>query len=416
MGSLCDFCGDQRSVVYCRSDAASLCLSCDRNVHSANALSRRHSRTLLCERCYSQPATVRCIEESISLCHNCDWNGHSAFASASGHKKQTISSYTGCPSAAELANIWSFVLEFPSVTDSSCEQGMGLMSINENSTSTCWGPLPNNCNADNADISIINNLEDVNKQNIHIGSSSTSPNPMICSSDQEAGSVDSTTPKPSNTGMETGIDKDDFYNDFSVTVDLSFENYEELFGTSHTHLEKLFDDVGIENFFETESSVANSNCQGEFVTEVSSAVQVKSLHAGCSNAVPADSVMSNPVAKGDSSMSAPARGAHSSLSVSFSGLTGESSAGDYQECGVSSMLIVGEPPWYAPGPESSIKAANRGDAVMRYKEKKKIRKFEKKIRYASRKARADTRKRVKGRFVKVGEAYDYDPLCQTRSC
>ena len=35
--------------------------------------------------------------------------------------------------------------------------------------------------------------------------------------------------------------------------------------------------------------------------------------------------------------------------------------------------------------------------------------FGKKIRYASRKARADTRKRVKGRFVKTGEAYDYDP-------
>lgn len=41
--------------------------------------------------------------------------------------------------------------------------------------------------------------------------------------------------------------------------------------------------------------------------------------------------------------------------------------------------------------------------------------FEKKIRYASRKARADVRKREKGRFVKAGDAYDYDPLCQTRS-
>lgn len=35
--------------------------------------------------------------------------------------------------------------------------------------------------------------------------------------------------------------------------------------------------------------------------------------------------------------------------------------------------------------------------------------FGKQIRYASRKARADTRRRVKGRFVKAGEAYDYDP-------
>lgn len=42
--------------------------------------------------------------------------------------------------------------------------------------------------------------------------------------------------------------------------------------------------------------------------------------------------------------------------------------------------------------------------------------FDKSIRYASRKARADVRRRVKGRFVKAGEAYDYDPLSQTRSC
>ncbi|GAB2275016.1 Zinc finger protein CONSTANS-LIKE 9 [Dionaea muscipula] len=53
---------------------------------------------------------------------------------------------------------------------------------------------------------------------------------------------------------------------------------------------------------------------------------------------------------------------------------------------------------------------------MRYKEKKKTRKFEKRVRYASRKARADVRKRVKGRFVKAGDAYDYDPLSQGGAC
>ncbi|KAI3816706.1 hypothetical protein L1987_16410 [Smallanthus sonchifolius] len=46
-------------------------------------------------------------------------------------------------------------------------------------------------------------------------------------------------------------------------------------------------------------------------------------------------------------------------------------------------------------------AKNRGDAMLRYKEKKKTRRYDKHIRYESRKARADTRKRVKGRFVKA---------------
>lgn len=133
MGYICDFCGEQRSMVYCRSDAACLCLSCDRNVHSANALSRRHSRNLLCERCNSQPAIVRCSEERITLCQNCDWLGHGTSTSSSTHKMQTINCYSGCPSAEELSSIWSFVLDIPSIGDSTCEQELGLMSINDNS-------------------------------------------------------------------------------------------------------------------------------------------------------------------------------------------------------------------------------------------------------------------------------------------
>lgn len=44
-----------------------------------------------------------------------------------------------------------------------------------------------------------------------------------------------------------------------------------------------------------------------------------------------------------------------------------------------------------------------------------VNRFAKTIRYASRKDRADVRKRVKGRFIKAGERYDYDPMCPTAS-
>lgn len=133
MGYMCDFCGEQRSMVHCRSDAACLCLSCDRNVHSANALSKRHSRTLICERCNAQPASVRCSDERVSLCQNCDWLGHNTGAN-SHHKKQTINCYSGCPSSEELASIWSFCLDLDFSEGggrSACEQGMGLMTIDE---------------------------------------------------------------------------------------------------------------------------------------------------------------------------------------------------------------------------------------------------------------------------------------------
>ena len=51
-------------------------------------------------------------------------------------------------------------------------------------------------------------------------------------------------------------------------------------------------------------------------------------------------------------------------------------------------------------------AMDREAKVMRYKEKRKRRRYEKQIRYASRKAYAEMRPRVKGRFAKVpdGEA------------
>ena len=140
MGYTCDFCGNQRCMVYCQSDAACLCLSCDRNVHSANILSKCHSRTLICERCNSQPAFVRCVEERVYVCQNFDWMGHGASTSPSAHKRQSISCYSGCPSAAELSSICSFVLDFPSAGESTCEEEMGLMSIHENSTGNAQTP------------------------------------------------------------------------------------------------------------------------------------------------------------------------------------------------------------------------------------------------------------------------------------
>lgn len=55
-----------------------------------------------------------------------------------------------------------------------------------------------------------------------------------------------------------------------------------------------------------------------------------------------------------------------------------------------------------------ISAADREARVLRYREKRKNRKFEKTIRYASRKAYAETRPRIKGRFAKRSDTADVD--------
>ncbi|KAF7833231.1 zinc finger protein CONSTANS-LIKE 9-like [Senna tora] len=408
MGYICDFCGDQRSMVYCRSDAACLCLSCDRNVHSANALSRRHSRTLLCERCNAQPALVRCSEERITLCQNCDWLGHGTSTSSSTHKRQTINCYSGCPSAEEFSSIWSFALDIPSMGDSTCAQELGLMSINENSSCAPESQIVSGS-------AQVTNIHGINKS--WAGASSmpeSSSEPRI--PDQSTGPTNESLPKlycPSTKGPFPCEDEhDDLYGDFDMDeVDLNLENYEELFGVALSHSEELFENGGIDSLFGTKDvSAGDSNCQGAAAAEGSSIGLVNTMQPACSNAASADSILST---KTEPVLCFTGRQAQSTLS--FSGVTGESSAGDHQDCGASSMLLAGEPPWCTPCTENSIQSANRSNAVLRYKEKKKTRKFEKKVRYASRKARADVRRRVKGRFVKAGEAYDYDPLSETRS-
>ncbi|CAL5034089.1 unnamed protein product [Urochloa decumbens] len=65
-------------------------------------------------------------------------------------------------------------------------------------------------------------------------------------------------------------------------------------------------------------------------------------------------------------------------------------------------------------PDSSVE---RGAKLMRYKEKRKRRCYEKQIRYASRKAYAEMRPRVKGRFAKVPEASTpRQPTLATTTC
>ncbi|OWM65184.1 zinc finger protein CONSTANS-like [Punica granatum] len=64
------------------------------------------------------------------------------------------------------------------------------------------------------------------------------------------------------------------------------------------------------------------------------------------------------------------------------------------------MPLMGNSQIFLAGPPMiPCQMMNREAKVLRYKEKKKARKYEKKVRYASRKAYAESRPRVKGRFA-----------------
>jgi len=62
---------------------------------------------------------------------------------------------------------------------------------------------------------------------------------------------------------------------------------------------------------------------------------------------------------------------HPSMSLSLSNIIGESSAVDYQDCGLSPIFLTGESPWESHLDASSPHA--RDKAKMRYNEKKKTR-------------------------------------------
>ncbi|KAJ0232760.1 B-box domain protein 30 [Hirschfeldia incana] len=54
----CNLCGEN-AAVYCEADTAFLCRKCDRLVHSANFLARRHLRRVICTTC--RRLTRRCL-------------------------------------------------------------------------------------------------------------------------------------------------------------------------------------------------------------------------------------------------------------------------------------------------------------------------------------------------------------------
>ncbi|CAI9781127.1 unnamed protein product [Fraxinus pennsylvanica] len=102
----CDFCGETKALLYCRADSAKLCLSCDREVHSTNPLFKKHTRCLLCDKCDSSPVSIYCCTESLVLCQNCDWEKHDNLRLI--HDRRPIEGFIGCPSVSELMSILGF--------------------------------------------------------------------------------------------------------------------------------------------------------------------------------------------------------------------------------------------------------------------------------------------------------------------
>ncbi|GMI88439.1 B-box domain protein 10, Constans like 12 [Hibiscus trionum] len=424
MEPICDFCRGERAVVYCKSDSARLCLSCDGCVHSANLLSRRHARSLLCEKCNSQSAVVRCLDEKLSLCQDCDKNGDCC--SSLGHCREALNSYTDCPSLAEFRRIWSSVLgaSSPAVVD------VGALPANDNCLANCLNQTEQEGSFELAGTKL-NELDSCSKMKPCVELSSLmSPDANYVPYRGDGEPLFSGEPSmpngysdlrdckvPDGDGLCEGLNMDD--------VQLSFETSDEIFGCYQGQTRYQFEKIGTDCLVMDKTlSVTESNGPIGDMLEASPLGQTEcppfpsSQVGGSASMVAAMTDTSNcmlmdPGCNRNINLGYPVGQIPSNIALPLSNFTGENSSADYKDCGLLPAFLTGDSPWESNSEASCPQA--REKAKKRYNEKKKTRVFGKQIRYASRKARADTRKRVKGRFVKAGEEYDYDPLV-VRNC
>ncbi|XP_010488215.1 PREDICTED: zinc finger protein CONSTANS-LIKE 12-like isoform X2 [Camelina sativa] len=343
----CDHCATAQAVIYCKSDLAKLCLNCDVHVHSANPLSHRHTRSLICHKCYSQPAVIRCLDDKVSYCQGCHW--HASNCSVLGHKLQTLNPFSGCPSPTDFVRMWSSILE-PSVS--------GLVS-------PFVGSFPlNGPNNDVFGMAKINELDgliassySMVPHNISYTQNLSDQSSFFCM--ESKGCPDLILKLEEDLCEELNLDN----------APLNFDVGDDIIGcSSEEHIEP---DHTVPNCLLIDKD--NTSLTASNFTTIDKALETTS----------------------------PGQQDYTSYQ------SGETSAADYQDCGMNPGFIMSEAPW-----ESNLELRcpqARNQAKLRYKEKRLKRTFGKQIRYASRKARADTRKRVKGRFVKAGDNYDYDP-------
>ncbi|KAF7823116.1 zinc finger protein CONSTANS-LIKE 12-like isoform X1 [Senna tora] len=416
----CDYCGTVRAVVYCNSDCARLCLNCDRRVHTANSLFHRHPRSLICDKCRFQPAIFYCRDDKISLCQSCEYkrNGRPG----SGNCRMPLDCYTGCPSFTEMSRLWPFALDATlsaysssSSSKSGLDIGWELFSNLPEDGSEC-SEQPDN-----------NEIESCANNEPRMPLSSTlqpNPNPMPYSRDQlHLLAQDSKLPKGCPNSKDIEIhDGDGLGKGLNLNVQLNFEGGNEIFDCSQDSTSYHLEDGGLDCLLKEENiSVAGSNGLSQNAMEAPSSIQQdfvgfqSSTGSGSGTVMQpinsnANCVLMNLSCNRNMDLGYPQVQIHSNIPLSLPNINGESSTSttDHQDCGLSPALLTVDKPW-----ESNLELTGpqaRDIAKMRYFEKKKNRMFGKQIRYASRKARADTRKRVKGRFVKAGEAYDYDPL------
>ncbi|XP_019181240.1 PREDICTED: zinc finger protein CONSTANS-LIKE 14 isoform X2 [Ipomoea nil] len=461
----CDFCNDQPAVLFCRADAAKLCLFCDQHVHAANALSRKHLRSQICDNCGAEPVAVRCSSENLVLCQECDWDAHASCAVSAAHDRSPVEAFSGCPVAAELAGIWGLEIEekksnqlpgpnptwtglldpwMPKeISPSVLLQDLMVPSNNpvvySNPAGGCEPSKKQTPSCGKNKPVILKQLVELFKREALDGGAAAGGEDIVPRTPNGGGSgwqgnaadggdgaaaalnhhfqpeqqQPQNVPFTSLLMMQTPMKENDrmvegnmLWN--NASRDRSPQIWDFNLGQLRDHDESSPIEVGygandvaymMKSYSELLKEASLANPKGSELSRMNFSVTHEDLAAfgnvsnnPTASQGPATSESNNiprlqpPLVSGYSKPKCHSKDIHfmdQTILVDSESATPSMTKADME------MLVK-----------------NRGNAMLRYKEKRKTRRYDKHIRYESRKARADTRKRVKGRFVKAAEAPD----------
>ncbi|GMJ09445.1 B-box domain protein 12 [Hibiscus trionum] len=370
---LCHFCNSKPAVLYCSADSASLCLFCDQQVHSANALSLKHVRSQICDGCKAKPASFLCSHDNLMLCHDCDRNSHNATdcCGSATHQRSPVEGFSGRPSVIQLASLFGFDLKPKDLMDLTPGFSLyerQLTNIEENSCVS--SALLSSVKLDHE---VYRQLVEMGKRDLvrvsgdgaELGNTTCGEQENLATLEAENGD-DEDVQQHQQTPFTSllMLRKNDYIDQALLMWDSKSSNLPSQIWDFQSGRSKDSEESGTEDagLVKCGSSCGNSGC---------------------------NEPLSSYKPKTEEDNNEPAAGLVEPLTCDNTRHVQDGSETVNYE--VKAKVDM---------------AQNRDNAMLRYKEKKKHRRFDKQIRYESRKVRADTRKRVKGRFVKASEAPD----------
>ncbi|KAM0947113.1 putative transcription factor C2C2-CO-like family [Dioscorea sansibarensis] len=389
---VCDYCATAVAGLYCRADSAWLCLLCDRNVHSANALSRKHARSPLCSLCSSGAASSR--HGSLFLCTACEL----VPSPSSPNPPSPVQPLYGLPSASDLAAALN--LDFSSKIPKSSPMDPQFFSpdVLEELYVPKW----------EKNLQLLEQVMELSKDDAPETPRQCDNGEVMPYSELLMLPLDG-CPDLKGTVQLTGDEELLF--DSGTVADHSTQIWDFNLGRSRDQNEssmfemnvygtntegftiKSYDDLFRENMFSTThvlEDIYNTNCISAATDDISSTnvCYVSSRKKG------RDSLTAN---SGNSNWTAVRPNVMHDTEPSHA----------IKEISFTQRPVISSKQFKASNKINTEQLAqNRGNAMQRYKEKRKTRRYDRHIRYESRKARADTRMRVKGRFVKASETMD----------